>query len=957
MAQNYDLTQTGPELQARVDQVFPNRDAIEQETVTREAQDESLETSLKAYTDTEQARAEAVEGALDTRVSANEVDIDLLKSEYEALTQSDIIVGPLPSTGQPNKIYRVPGSTYYTDYMWANGGWVKLAEYSTLDGYVYKGIATPSGNPVQSAEAVFYFAVQPGTYTNYGGLVVTDTIAILKYNGTAWTKDDVIAIDDEPTAGSDNLVTSGAVAASVVYDISAANAVGGQLETYADLAAALDGGANVPVDVRKGGMEIKFVQSSDNKYVQYRLMANTFSTTAADWQGVDDEPIAGSENLVKSGGVYNTVISEKMIPVNTYESAGINASDGTIKSNSYMQDGVVLEYALSSFDLIKLDFWTATFNNAYLSIAFYKNGLFLNNGKVGCNSISSNTKSVILNNFDADTVRICVNAAKVTEVSATVERLGDVALEKQTAIVDSELTKGSAIRVSNGEIVTNSWVIEGNILTIAISKNEIINVNVTIPKFNAAYAAIALYKGNVYIKTLVACTDIMEEIHYVFVNDYDADTVKICFDFHQVSKRNVARNGIVLSSLNDVDIVELNEKVVGNSNAEIPYTKEEGKSVSNLNIGDTISLIDNGYRNVAIIPVQYTRGLIEISWALETTGIGAALVNSQDKIIDIIDNNGSTGYKQRIVVNLSNYNDLCYIYCNFSANDSEVSVKYTDEGLEESVKSITTPYTKGILLLHFDSPISPNDNRMAILKEFGIPASWCISKVAFNNDNTFASGWTSNAYKDAYWDAIKRGDDVALYPALPTSTYDENGWKSWLNTALGNLANYDIFNITTFAAGKLSVNYALVNALKEYGFKIARGGGNTDSALTDEYHYTDANKYMPITPQTSKFLVNYAYIMDNSLATLPQTYEQINYCISTHTAVSLFTHQVEETLTEGYNMTTEAFRALCQFIKNKIDEGVLEVMTWREYYAFVNSQDGGENDNNRIMKMLIKMQQ
>ena len=62
-------------------------------------------------------------------------------------------------------------------------------------------------------------------------------------------------------------------------------------------------GINVPLEVREGGMSIKFIQTSDNKYVQYRLMSDSFNTTVANWQGVDNEPIAGSDNLVKSGGV------------------------------------------------------------------------------------------------------------------------------------------------------------------------------------------------------------------------------------------------------------------------------------------------------------------------------------------------------------------------------------------------------------------------------------------------------------------------------------------------------------------------------------------------------------------------------------------------------------------------------------------------------------------------------
>lgn len=97
---------------------------------------------------------------------------------------------------------------------------------------------------------------------------------------------------------------------NVVYDISAAHPDGqGNPTPYADLTAALGtGGVNIPEDIRKGGMSIKFiqgtVQSYDNKYVQYRLMANDWSTTVTDWQGVDVTPAPGSRNLVESGGVY-----------------------------------------------------------------------------------------------------------------------------------------------------------------------------------------------------------------------------------------------------------------------------------------------------------------------------------------------------------------------------------------------------------------------------------------------------------------------------------------------------------------------------------------------------------------------------------------------------------------------------------------------------------------------------
>ena len=56
-------------------------------------------------------------------------------------------------------------------------------------GYVFAGIATPSTNPGTPDAKVFYIAKGKGTYTNFGGLEVTeDEVVVLKYD-TAWHKE------------------------------------------------------------------------------------------------------------------------------------------------------------------------------------------------------------------------------------------------------------------------------------------------------------------------------------------------------------------------------------------------------------------------------------------------------------------------------------------------------------------------------------------------------------------------------------------------------------------------------------------------------------------------------------------------------------------------------------------------------------------------------------------------
>ena len=81
--------------------------------------------------------------------------------------------------------------------------------------------------------------------------------------------------------------------ASDIYDVTSNNN-GATFSSLSELINAENLSSLIPSEIRCGGMSIRFVQSSDNKYVQYRLMSNVWSTTVADWQGIDDEPTAGS---------------------------------------------------------------------------------------------------------------------------------------------------------------------------------------------------------------------------------------------------------------------------------------------------------------------------------------------------------------------------------------------------------------------------------------------------------------------------------------------------------------------------------------------------------------------------------------------------------------------------------------------------------------------------------------
>lgn len=115
-----------------------------------------------------------------------------------------------------------------------------------------------------------------------------------------------------------------------VYDISVNHPDGqGNPTPYADISAALGiGGGNIPADIRRGGMRIQFiegnVQTSDRKYVQYRLKSNTFSTDVSDWEDVS------TAGLKYNLEVVNTDRTEELVLANR----GMYIPDGVVTESS-----------------------------------------------------------------------------------------------------------------------------------------------------------------------------------------------------------------------------------------------------------------------------------------------------------------------------------------------------------------------------------------------------------------------------------------------------------------------------------------------------------------------------------------------------------------------------------------------------------------------------------------------
>lgn len=192
MAINYDLNNTGPEVQARLDQVLPNEEAISQETANREEADESLLSEMKEYTDAETFRAQEAEGELFEKIEeiernsatkeelenglsekANSANVYTKTETYSKEQLNNMITTPaqqyvsvsansgttsvtslLPATGESDTIYRVgnwDGTQYnvdrYSEYAWNGTAYVLLS----VNGFNLDAVPTAgSSNGVES---------------------------------------------------------------------------------------------------------------------------------------------------------------------------------------------------------------------------------------------------------------------------------------------------------------------------------------------------------------------------------------------------------------------------------------------------------------------------------------------------------------------------------------------------------------------------------------------------------------------------------------------------------------------------------------------------------------------------------------------------------------------------------------------------------------------------------------
>ena len=186
-----------------------------------------------------------------------------------------------------------------------------------------------------------------------------------------------------------------------VFDISAYNLTDGQPTKYADLTAALGtNGANVPEQYRVPGMTIRYVQSSDNKYVQYRLVSDSFNTTPSNWQKSGAE-VSVSQNTLTIGDKSYEVATDKvglLLEQSTdYRKGYVNSDNGGIvSSNTRLTNNFPISYKIGAEEIIALGnywFYVCLYDESYLSYV----GFICEDGTL---TTDTSKQQMLMNHFD-----------------------------------------------------------------------------------------------------------------------------------------------------------------------------------------------------------------------------------------------------------------------------------------------------------------------------------------------------------------------------------------------------------------------------------------------------------------------------------------------------------------------------------------------------------------------------
>ena len=222
------------------------------------------------------------------------------------------------------------------------------------------------------------------------------------------------------------------------------------------------------------------------------------------------------------------------------------------------------------------------------------------------------------------------------------------------------------------------------------------------------------------------------------------------------------------------------------------------------------------------------------------------------------------------------------------------------------------PKVKPQILLSFDEAIDIlTDNRWTLVNKYGFVAT-------FANPDELASN------QEGLYEALSRGWDWALYGGIDSTVsrpdYDNGSvddWERYLQTRIEKCEEVGLFEPFTYFSPKNRGSSAIEQALRNLGFKMARiSGANTDNITWfDDYNML----YM----QT---------VNVNGSATSSKVLQKIDDAIGKNSSIVVFTHKVEDNLSDDRHTTVDVYDKILGGIKQRVDAGLCEVSNFTDFF-------------------------
>ncbi len=226
---------------------------------------------------------------------------------------------------------------------------------------------------------------------------------------------------------------------------------------------------------------------------------------------------------------------------------------------------------------------------------------------------------------------------------------------------------------------------------------------------------------------------------------------------------------------------------------------------------------------------------------------------------------------------------------------------------------------KAYILLNFDGLIQDEDIRFDIVyKEYGYKATAVVRPNECLKKKIEKAGWEISAYNNTV------GEFPPHEEIFNTSEESLEKWCSYVKAEKDRLALLGVHPIT-WACRQNRFGPALEYALRQNGFLIARGGRS-------EVEHPFITGFSKDDFRTAPFEI-YSHNID-------EVKKNIDYAIEHKYALNIFTHKVVKTIKEdgGYDCLESTYREMMEYLKDKVDRGLCECITYKEFYEMCKNE-------------------